>query len=512
MSIWKRSLLYIKTHKFRSILLLFTLTVIASGMLIGLTVWQGSREGMQDLKETYGNSFKVTAIIPQTADDTRLWEQTGNVPGFIQYYYKGSKVDDELVRKIREVEGVTAYNKEYTLLLTYLPEIDLVDGLHTYFEKIDQAEGYPEEDLVKSWIVKSQNELKGCTDSSLLPYFRSNSLELIEGDPIREGDYRKILISDRVAEDNHLQVGDQIRVTELDEVKIMEMSSKEARKLEELPELVETFFTIAGIFHVNTSQYITELTPESDIADNFMFIDIDSVTEIYRENGAYYGEPLDPIYTATFFVDDPARTDEIIADVKQIPGVTWSDYELEVESSMYESALTPLENISRIMMFLLIFLLAVCILLLILVLRIWIGARKKEVGILISIGETRGRVRSQIFLEGGLLLLAALILAAGITFWGGNWIGNTLLDQMNRQQTKTLQVDPIENPATIEELEEMNEQFQLRSEAELVETLSCQLEASELLTGSVLLYLALGFAVWLETRRILRNRLKEILG
>ena len=34
----------------------------------------------------------------------------------------------------------------------------------------------------------------------------------------------------------------------------------------------------------------------------------------------------------------------------------------------------------------------------------------------------------------------------------------------------------------------------------------------ELLTGSVLLYLALGFAVWLETRRILRNRLKEILG
>ena len=48
--------------------------------------------------------------------------------------------------------------------------------------------------------------------------------------------------------------------------------------------------------------------------------------------------------------------------------------------------------------------------------------------------------------------MAALILAAGITFWGGSWIGNTLLDQMNRQQTKTLQVDPIENPATIEEL------------------------------------------------------------
>lgn len=38
MSIWRRSLIYLKTHKLRCILLMFTLTVIASGMMLGLAI------------------------------------------------------------------------------------------------------------------------------------------------------------------------------------------------------------------------------------------------------------------------------------------------------------------------------------------------------------------------------------------------------------------------------------------------------------------------------------------
>ena len=86
---------------------------------------------------------------------------------------------------------------------------------------------------------------------------------------------------------------------------------------------------------------------------------------------------------------------------------------------MYESALKPLENVSKITTFLIVFLIAVCIVLLILVLRIWIGARKKEVGILLSIGETKRKIRGQMFLEGGILLLGALILQSGLRCGAG---------------------------------------------------------------------------------------------
>lgn len=72
MSIWRRSLIYLKTHKLRCILLMFTLTVIASGMMLGLVIWKGSQDGMQELQKAYGNSFTVKAIIPQNAEDKNL--------------------------------------------------------------------------------------------------------------------------------------------------------------------------------------------------------------------------------------------------------------------------------------------------------------------------------------------------------------------------------------------------------------------------------------------------------
>lgn len=512
MNILERALLYLKRKKIKSMLLFLTLTVITSGLLIGMVVWKGSRDEMKELQMTYGNSFKVTAIIPKTAEDKRLWEETGDQPGYPQYRYKGSKVDDELIRRIREVEGLTAYCKEYTLLSTYLPEIDLIDGLHTYMEKEEEKNGGPLDDLglTTPWLNKKIVGLQGCTDSTLLPYFRSNTLELIEGDPIRKGDKYQILISDQVAKDNQLEVGDQIRAARLYYPALDKMSREDKRKEEKLPITVESCFTIAGIFHVNIGQYINEWTVEEDIANNFMFIDIDSLAEMYKADGAKYGEALDPLYTASFFVDDPARLDEIITAVKGIPGINWSDYDIRVETSLFESALQPLESMNSLVTFLIVFLLAVCLLFLILVLRIWIGARKKEIGILISLGETKGRILGQMFLEGGILLFASLILAAGITAWSAERIGNGLLDQMNYREEKASQTDLIEEPTSMEEVEIMNEQFQLKNEVDPVEKLPCRLEVSEIMVGGVLLYAILGLVVWLESGKIFRTSLNEL--
>ena len=243
-----------------------------------------------------------------------------------------------------------------------------------------------------------------------------------------------------------------------------------------------------------------------------MFMDIDGLTEMERISKKDLGEAIDPEYTATFFIDDPARMDEIIEEIKEIPEITWSDYELKVDTSMYESALKPLENVSKITTFLIVFLIAVCIVLLILVLRIWIGARKKEVGILLSIGETKRKIRGQMFLEGGILLLGALILAIGITMWSGDRLGNGLLEHMNRQEEQNSKQEVMDFPTDINALEAYNEQFEIKSEAEAVEEISCQPDIAELAAASALLYVVLGAAVWLETRKILGNGSRELLG
>ena len=238
-------------------------------MMIGITVWQGSRNGMKELQKTYGNSFKIKAIIPQNAEDERLWEQVGKVQGYPQYRYKGSLVNDELIERIVKVDGVTEYCKEAHLSLAYFPEIDLIDGLHAAEVKLEKETGEVADlsGIYQPLVGERENRVNGCSSSELLNYFRSNALEIIDGRPIRENDKHQILISDELAERNHLAVGDQILVTQLfyptlDKIRVTDET--------EMPVSAEEYLTITGLFHVNVSQYINEMTVEDDIAGNYM--------------------------------------------------------------------------------------------------------------------------------------------------------------------------------------------------------------------------------------------------
>ena len=511
MDILKRGLFYLGRHRFRTFILLFILIVIVSGMLLGLTIWGGSQDGMRELQKTYGNSFTVKAIIPQNVEDKSLWEQTGDTPGFEQYRYKGSLVDDELIDKVGDVEGVTDVCKEAKSYLAYFPEVDLIDALFARLAELERETGeYSSDDpRIQNQISEKQNILQGCNNSELLSYFRTNTLELVEGRAIREGDKYQILISDELAEKNQLKVGDQIRVEQLS---LPLTYTKRITDLNDLTVVATEYLTIAGIFHANVAQYTNEYTVEEQVIGNYMFMDIDGLTEMERISKKDLGEAIDPEYTATFFIDDPARMDEIIEEIKEIPEITWSDYELKVDTSMYESALKPLENVSKITTFLIVFLIAVCIVLLILVLRIWIGARKKEVGILLSIGETKRKVRGQMLLEGGILLFGALILALGITMWGGDRMGNALLDQMNYREVQNSQKEPMEFPSDLNNLEEYNEQFAIRSEVEPVESIACRLDMAEFVVSAVVLYLVLVLVIWIETRKMLSVKVRELLG
>lgn len=262
MAVWKRSLFYLRRHKFRNFILLLILIIVASGMMIGITVWQGSRNGMKELQKTYGNSFKIKAIIPQNAEDERLWEQVGKVQGYPQYRYKGSLVNDELIERIMKVDGVTEYCKEAHLSLAYFPEIDLIDGLHAAEVKLEKETGEVADPsgIYQPLVGERENRVNGCSSSELLNYFRSNALEIIDGRPIQENDKHQILISDELAERNHLAVGDQILVTQLfyptlDKIRVTDET--------EMPVSAEEYMTITGLFHVNVSQYINEMTVEA---------------------------------------------------------------------------------------------------------------------------------------------------------------------------------------------------------------------------------------------------------
>lgn len=468
MNAWKRAWIYFKRCKNRTILLTLTLTIITSCMMIGLSLSIAADKSIKDLQKQYGSNFKMESIRGDDVSNTMLWEQTNNEDSpYPQHRYKGPLVDDELIEKVMEVKGINSYCKEAELGLVYLRNIELVKGNYHKDYEYEQQTGeiYDEQGILEPIVLMNSITLQGCNNSSLNKYFKNLSFELTEGRHIQEKDEKKILISDVVAEQNALSVGDTIRadVPTLDYPRI--------ENIEDLP-LISTYYCeIIGIFHVNTQQYINEYTTEDMIAENFMFADIQTVTEMYRSVNAFYGEPIDPFYTVSFFVDDPDEMEEIIDKVWKLDGIDKGNFDIQIDHSSYQSALEPLQTMKRLSLIMVAFCFVICILLVVLLLRLWLQSRNREVGILLSVGITPGSIVRQFIIEGCIIACISFCLAGGITALSASALGNGWLHTMSAQNDVQEEPKELSPNAGGEEIAAYIKEFEVKTDVQVPESI-----------------------------------------
>ena len=280
----------------------------------------------------------------------------------------------------------------------------------------------------------------------------------------------------------------------------------------------EVDLEIIGIFHVNTVQVVSEYTVEPDIAENFMFSDVNVAQEgrrAYFEAVDLHKEP--PYQAVTFFVKDPKDLDQVLEKVQKIEGIDWYYFVLRPDETAYQSALKPLSNMTRISIFMMIFVLVVCVVLLVLILRMWIGSRRKEMGVLLSIGNSKRSIAGQLILEGLLILVTAVILSGGIAAGVSNGIGNWMLSGMNAQaqrgeNARNEEIRTQEPPAAAEDMQAFSQQFEVKAEAPAPETVDCQVTILIVIGTAGILALVLSITTIISAREILKLKPKEILS
>ena len=463
-----RAWIYLKRCKNRTILLTLTLTIITSCMMIGLSLSIAAGKSIKDLQKQYGSNFKIESIRDNDVSNTMLWEQTNNEDSpYPQYRYKGPLVDDELINNVMEVKGINSYCKETKLELVYLRNVELVKGsfYKSYEDEQQTGEVCDPSGIVQPKILMNSTHLQGCSNSSLNKYFKNSAFELLEGRHIQEKDKKKILISDVVAEQNALSAGDTIRVD------VLTLDYPRIEDVADLPLIGTNYFEIIGIFHVNTQQYINEDTPENMIAENFMFTDIQTVTEMYRSVNAFYGEPIDPFYTVSFFVDDPDEMEEIIDKVWKLDGIDKGNFDIQIDHSSYQSALEPLQTMKRLSLIMVAFCFVICILLVVLLLRLWLHSRNREVGILLSVGITPGSIVRQFIIEGCIVACISLCLAGGITAFSASALGNGWLQTMSAQNNVQEEPKELSPNAGGEEIAAYTKEFEVKTDVRVPESI-----------------------------------------
>ncbi len=363
MNLWKRAVLFLTRRRRKTAILLAVLTVSASLALICQSAGNACESALRSLRETMGGYFKL---------ETDIYDG-----------YMGI-LTSQMLTDISSIDGIREYN-DIDVHLMVADNFSLLPG-HFAAEGGEQAR---------------TARFIGSSDSSLSEYFLLDYLTLTEGRHIIREDSFQAVISETLAEQNHIGIGDSLTVHVT---------------AEDLPanlkgQVFSYTYEVVGIFR-NNSLPSASADAEYNMVENFIFTDAAAPKIICQEalgvNQDVYRQG------ASFFVEDPQSMDAIVEAVCQLPGYNWETFKLTENNVTYDRVAAPLERISGLSRAAVAVVLAVSGIIVALIFVMWMRERLPETGVLLSIGIGKGSLILQHLAENLLVCVVSLLLAWGV--------------------------------------------------------------------------------------------------
>lgn len=189
MNFLKRAVRYCFRQKLRSLLLFSVFTLLSTSVLICISSGRAVRQGTKQMKETAGASIQMD-IDSQNKANYGSSEDYGD--GQIGYTYQGDYITQDIIDKISKLDGVLGSNITETDGFYGIPEgLDVFPGQFN----VDMGLAIPYDTVM---------------DSSLDIKFLNGTYKLTAGRHIRPDDKYTVLISEELADRNHLSAGDKI--------------------------------------------------------------------------------------------------------------------------------------------------------------------------------------------------------------------------------------------------------------------------------------------------------------
>ena len=394
----KRAGLYLVRKKRRVFLLLCIFLGMSFSVLIGISFKNSAENQLDKLRKSMASGFVFKANV----ENKTYWEHVdfGNAGG--SYIYNGPRITEEMIGKILSLDGV----KDYTVDLSHVGWTDLTLKPGVYAASKPDPDPDPNELLPYSeeylMLWRHTVDVNACRDGDMHINFRMGALTIKDGRNIEVSDHLKVVISDWLAEKNHLSVGDTITL----QTKRGNYSFS-SDPLETLGSPVEV--EIAGLFHANFSMADSSTMLETCYIENVIYTDMYTYTKLQENLDG--SETNGTHVSVEFLVEDPGEIDSIIQKIESWGDTDLENLEFEVDKTNYQAAAKPYSQI-RIFAILLLAL-GLCGLgtVLYLALKLWVQGRKREIGILYCIGIKKRSVLGQMLLESLAVSAVAVVLA-----------------------------------------------------------------------------------------------------
>ncbi|ASA23231.1 ABC transporter permease [Paenibacillus donghaensis] len=395
MSYLRRALWSVWNNQRRTLLLLLTLTIIATLVFTSLSLYYASDQAKTHARNTLGSEVRLEYDYEKSMKNTQS---------------EGSRISTwptiAMAQSLSGLDDVTDYN--------FLRPIPFVAGNfsavnnETMTEDVEITFDGPAFELANV----SVHQVLGTV---MMKEFMDGTHTLISGRHITRDDIGKrlVLMESRLADKNNLSVGDIIEVK-------AEVTNREAQ------------FEIVGIYKTEwTFGDITSYISTDNIQYNIMygsFFEL-SAGEITAD------EQKLTIAKAMYYMDAPEHITPFVEAAHQLDTVDYETFYLNTNERALQTMTFAIDKVSSFSRIMLVLVFAAGAIILSLLLFLFIRSRKTEMGILLSLGESRGKIIAQLLTETLIVLFISLVFSL---------IGGGIISEKTSEQLLTRQVENFE--------------------------------------------------------------------
>ncbi|MED1107464.1 ABC transporter permease [Bacillus paramycoides] len=393
MNFMKRAILSMKKRVGTSLILMAVFLIVTNLVLAGFAIQNASKKAADAARKKLGADVTLSLDFDKLGQQAR---ETGEMPNPPKL---NTKEADQLAK--------SKYVKDYNYISN---TFGISDGLKLVGASEGEEEGKgktgmaavrggsssgTEIDMNASFMIE------GVRKTALQESFKNGKSKIIDGKPITEQmkDQNVALMEKRLAELNNLKVGDKVKMQSGDKKETLEVE-------------------IIGIYETNEQAMGQQAPPIMDPA-NKLYMPHSTMKKLEVDQGISSVQVV-------YFLKDPQNIEAFKKEAKK-SNINFNYYKLDAHDSLYKQMIGPIENISSTSQMIIYIVSIAGAIILGLIIMLSIKGRRKEMGILLSIGEKKWKLMAQFVVE----VVCIAILAFGLSITTGakvsQYIGDNLL-------------------------------------------------------------------------------------
>ena len=375
----KNALLSLKKNIGKTILLFVIIVVITNLVIAGLSIQSATQKSMDQIRSSLGNDVTLSIDFRNMIKNRKPSEAVSNE----------TSLTTTMADSLKDLKYVESYNYQ----ISTSANSNSISAVET---ASDNSNNQPEQASNQVDFTISAN-----TTMKYLDSFTNNNYKLTKGRLLTTKDQNtnNCVIETNLASDNDLSVGDTFTITTTvnDETITQEL-------------------TIVGIYEIQSTNEIGSAHFNNPVNTIYTDLSIGQTLTGSSEN----------ITSAIYYLDDPENAEAFVELAKKKSDIDFDTFSLDANNRLYQQNASSLESMqSFAKMFVWIVVIAGSAILC-LILALTIRNRYYEIGVLLSLGQSKVKIIAQQLIEIGLIAVVAFVISLGTGQLTSHYMGNML--------------------------------------------------------------------------------------